>query len=263
MFDIAPAAAELNAIPHYRCRNCPRAEGCIGAELDGLVGARRANDENPAIGRYSRGSHLFEMGAQAQEVYVVRSGAAKSYHLSSDGDEQILGFHLPGDVIGLDAVASGAFASSAVALAGTEVCRLPLAAIQTRAAESAGFRRNLFDRLGREIQRLHRLLHLERCSAEQRLAAFLLGHARKLPKAGGNSSALTVSLPMSRAEIGKFLDLATETVSRMFSRLQSAGVIAVRGAEIELLDIAALQSAAAAVHAATPAKAQARSKNLH
>jgi CRP/FNR family transcriptional regulator len=253
MFDTTPTTAELNSISAFRCRGCARAESCLGAALDGLICNRRG-ETLPQVDSYARGKHLHCIDDKVEHLYVVRSGAVKSYQLTADGEEQIMGFHLPGDVIGIDAIATGAFQSSAVAIVATEVCRLPMAAINTRSAESPAFRQTILGGVGREIRRLHRLLYLERCSAEQRLAAFLLGHARKLPKAGGTQ--MTVTLPMSRADIGKFLDLATETVSRMFSKLQAAGIIAVQGADVELLNIAALQSYASVAQNAVPRRSK-------
>ncbi len=247
MFDAAPTAAELSNISIFRCSNCMRAESCFGAALDGAI-CNRHGESLPVLDIFARGKHLYSVDDKVEQIYIVRSGAVKTYHLTADGEEQIVGFHLPGDVVGIDAVATGTFQSSAVAIAVTEVCRLPISAIHGRSAESLSFRQAVLGGVGREIQRLHRLLYLERCTAEQRLAAFLLGHARKLPKSGGVSGAakMAVMLPMSRADIGKFLDLATETVSRMFSKLQSAGIIAVHGAEVELIDLATLQTYASA-----------------
>jgi CRP/FNR family transcriptional regulator len=238
MFDTTPTLADLNAVSTLRCRGCARAESCLGAALDGAIPNRRG-EALPSVDTFSRGKHLHSADDKVEHLYVVRSGAVKSYQLTADGEEQIMGFHLPGDVVGIDAITTGTFQSSAVAITSTEVCRLPATAIHGRAAESPAFRQTILSSVGREIRRLHRLLYLERCTSEQRLAAFLLGHARKLPKAGGNR--LTVTLPMSRADIGKFLDMATETVSRMFSKLHAAGIIAVHGAEIELIKLNALQ----------------------
>lgn len=200
------------------CAGCERATDCLGAFLD----------SSSAVGSLSRsvlrrGDHLYRTGDPMDFLYIVSSGAFKSYLISPEGDEQVLGFNLPGDVLGIDSVTSPRFQSSAVAIAPSHVCRMPADAIRRGVGESPEFRDRLVVRMGREIHRLTCLLHLGRRTAEQRIAAFLLSQAHKLEAEGFPGRAH--HLPMSRRDIGHFLGLAVETVSRVFTRLQRGGVL--------------------------------------
>lgn len=220
-----------------RCTGCERGVDCLGAALD----------EGSAAGRMSRtglerGDHLYRMGEPSDSLYVVSGGAFKSYVVTPDGGEQVLGFVLPGDVLGIDSLTHPHFQSSAVAIAPARVCRMPAEAIRLRIGESPDFRERLTARMGREIQRLQRLLHLGRCTAEQRVAVFLLNQSAQTEGVGLAGRAQR--LPMSRRDIGQFLGLATETVSRVFTRLQDSGALRCRRTSIEIRNVERLMEIA-------------------
>jgi len=226
MFDAGPLKGET--------RRCSEAEQCLGWQI--------APSVRHIARRFSRGAYLYHSGDAAEFLYVIRKGAVKSYLVSVDGHEQIVGFHGVGDVVGFDCIGSREFDGNAVAIADTEVDRLPVDAIHRHIAESDFFRQEVLVGMRREIQRLHHLLQLERCTAQQRVSSFLLG---QLLKQGMSGDAIArVELPMTRAEMGSFLDLATETVSRVFTHLQDRGVIRVVAGAAEVTALSALIQAA-------------------
>ncbi|TXH03572.1 MAG: cyclic nucleotide-binding domain-containing protein [Nevskiaceae bacterium] len=185
-----------------------------------------------------RGDLLFRSGDNAGALFVVRSGAVKTCRLGEDGSEQILGFYLPGEIVGFDAITQGRYVADAMALKATQLCRIACQPAASASGDGSLLPERLMTGFGQEVQRLQNLLVLERCSAEQRLARFLLQMADKQARLGRSSR--YVSLPMARGDIGRFLHLATETVSRMFTRLAGLGWIRIEGSGVEILDAAAL-----------------------
>lgn len=226
------------------CHECARRRHCLGGLLcdDGVTDAQ----PNPGVHRsvLPKGQHLHRYGDRAETVAVIRSGALKTYVVSPEGEEQIRAFQLANDIAGLEAICSDTYRGSAKALSRTWVCRLPIAAVRARMLESPVFRDRLLATFGRELDRLHGMLHRERCNADQRVAAFLLAQF----DAGDGSGALL--LPMTRADLARHLDLATETVSRVFTRLQARKALRADGAYCEILDrdllVAALDDAGGA-----------------
>ncbi len=228
-FDATPT---MNA-----CSSCNACNDCIGRRFSELARASGAC----AVTRMNLGQHLFRAGDAVACVYVLRSGSLKGYLTTPEGEEQILAFYSAGDVIGLEAIAGGRHGRHCVTLSAVEVCRVPVDALIEACGRDRSLHANLLDGMGREIQRLQSMLRMERLNADQRLASFLLSQARRQLRAGGVEGKRTVQLAMTRGEIGRFLDLATETVSRCLTRLQAAGSIRISRNEIELVDAAALQ----------------------
>lgn len=186
-----------------------------------------------------RGSQLFQQGDHFHAVYAVRAGGIKTSLTGPDGTEQITGFYLPGEVVGLDGVGQEKHGVTATALESTAVCAIPFSHLEGLTTTLPGLQHHLFRLLSREIQADQQLLLLlGKRSAEARLAAFLLSLAARYQRRGLSGQRLL--LPMSRTDIANHLGLTIETVSRLFSRLQQAGVIVADGKDITLLDNAAL-----------------------
>ncbi len=186
-----------------------------------------------------RGERLFRAGQVLDAVYLVRDGALKTITLAKDGEEQVLGFHLPGEMVGLGALATGRHRSEAVSLTATRVCEVPFAELGQLAARSPSLQAQLLRVMGQGVARdQDHVEMLIRRQAAERIALFVHGLQERYRLGGRSASELV--LPMSREEIGRFLGLALETVSRGFSRLQEDGVIAVSGRRVEILDAAAL-----------------------
>lgn len=206
----------------------PLAEDC---PLDGLFRPQRA---------LARQDKLFAAGDEHVGVFLVRDGALKSVSFSPDGEEQVLAFHLPGELLGLDALETGRHRCDAVALGAATVCELPLDALLSRAIERPALHAQLCRAIGqssgRDQQHVEMLL---RRQAGERIALLLHNLLERVQPPGETLFELT--LPMSRDDIARYLGLALETVSRGFTRLQDEGVLRVAGRHIEILEPQALQ----------------------
>ena len=160
--------------------------------------------------------------------------------LAEDGREQVSGYHMLGDIIGLDGIGTDQHGCQAVALEDTEVCVLPFDRLEHLAQNVAALQRNLYQLLSKEISRDQNImLLLGSMRAEERLAVFLLNLAERYRLRGYSSTEFV--LRMTREEIGSYLGLKLETVSRLFSRFQEEGLIQVQGRAVKLLDPTALK----------------------
>jgi len=221
------------------CAHCSLQQLCLPAgislrevqQLEDIV--RRKRPVEP-------GERLFRQGARMDSVYVARDGAFKTVVLNEQGEEQVLGFHLAGELIGLDALGSGVHRCEAVALTRANVCEVPFDDLAAVASRVPGLQRQLMRVIGQSVGRDqdHREM-LVRRQANERIALFLHGLIERLRVIGESGEQLR--LPMSREDIAHFLGLALETVSRGFTRLQDDGVIAVMGRKVDVLDPAELE----------------------
>jgi CRP/FNR family transcriptional regulator len=222
------SSCHLNSV----CLPCGVA-GCDLLRIDGLNFGRR---------RIKVGQTLYREGDRFQFIYAVRSGTFKSSLMLADGREQISGFYMAGELLGLDGVANGEHASSATALEDTEVCAIPYAHLTELAAGNAGMQHMLSRLMSREIVREHSLMVLlGSMNAEERLAAFLLNLSQRLNARG--YSATEFHLRMSRAEIGSYLGMTLETVSRTFSTFQQHRLLEVDKRHIRVIDLDGLKRA--------------------
>lgn len=207
----------------------------IGAEdlrrLDRIVRRRRT---------VGRGDRLFRLEDRLTSLYVARTGAFKTVSLDEGGAEQVIGFHLPGELIGLDALGSGAHRCEGVALTQSNVCDVPYDELASIAAQVPALQKQLLRVIGQSVGRDHDHAGLlVRRHAGARIAIFLHGLGERYRNIGQSDSRFT--LPMGREDIASFLGLALETVSRGFTRLRDDGVIAVTGRRIEILAPVALR----------------------
>ena len=222
-----------------QCSTCHLKELCLPCgltgtdveRLDGLKFARR---------RVKEGEELYHEGDRFQFIYAVRSGTFKSVLNLKDGREQVTGFQMAGELLGLDGLASGRHASSAVALEDTEICAIPYAHLSELATTSPQLHIAMSRMMSREIVCEHGLMMLlGSMNAEQRLAAFLLNVSQRL-KARGYSST-EFHLRMMRVDIGSYLGMKLETVSRTFTAFQQQGLLKVDKKHVKILDLDALQ----------------------
>ena len=182
---------------------------------------------------------LYRPGDRFSAVYAIRLGTFKTLVLAEDGREQITGYHLAGEVIGLDGVGDDRYTSRAIALEDSEVCVVPFNLLDRLAAEVPTLRHNLFRLVSRDLSRDHTMmLLLGSRPAEERLTLFLLDVAERYRARG--YSAHEFVLRMTREEIASYLGLKLETVSRLFSSLQEEGLLQVQGRAVKLLDVSAL-----------------------
>lgn len=191
--------------------------------------------------RVRRGEYLFHCGASFHALYGVRAGSFKSVLLTEDGREQVTGYHMAGEILGLESIGSELCSSDAIALEDSEVVEIPFAELDALARRDPALQRELFRLLAAEIQRERGLmLLLGSMRAEERLATFLLNLSKRLAARGW--SATHFILRMTREEIGSYLGLKLETVSRTFSKFQDEGILEVKQRQIRVLDPAALQA---------------------
>ncbi|AFJ03127.1 Fumarate and nitrate reduction regulatory protein [Methylophaga frappieri] len=192
---------------------------------------------------FRRGQRLFESGCDLTSLYVVRSGAFKTTVSAKDGREQVTGFYFPGEFIGLDALHLNTYPSTARALELSSVCALPFDKLQMVSKSIPALQHQLLTRLSRALSDdKDLLLSLGQKSAEEKLVTFLIALSTRFSERG--FSAYNFQLPMSRGDIANHLGLALETVSRIFTRLQQADLIAVQGKSLTLLQPEALQTKA-------------------
>jgi CRP/FNR family transcriptional regulator len=224
------------------CANCAQRRHCLPAELEG--DQIRQFDELVGRGlRIRRRDALFFAGSEFHTLYAIRCGSFKTTILDEDGREQVAGFHMPGEIIGLDGIATSSHTSDAVALEDSEVCALPFDQLEALAKGSTALQRAMRNALAREVGRSHGLLLLlGSMRAEERLASFLLDLSRRYKQRGYSANEFV--LRMSRAEIGSHLSLKIETVSRFFSRFHLDGLIHVQGRDVKLLNAVALRQIA-------------------
>ena len=222
----------------HKCHICDPRGGCLGLQLLNSPGI---SDHLKQVKRISRkGEHLFREGENADAFFVVRSGSVKSYLLTEDGEEQVLGFYLPGDIFGLDNTDSQYRLSSAVTLETTSICRFPHAYLSEKARGA-----NLLRITAEQMQRDHSLvLMLARKDADGRIATFIDDLASRYWSRGYSGTSFV--LTMSRQDIGCYLGLAVETVSRTLTRFQDCGILRVNRREVEILDHQTLRRIAGA-----------------
>ena len=195
-------------------------------QFDALVTARI---------RLRKGDTLFRAGDRFTSLYAIRSGSCKTVSLSEDGHDQVAGYHMSGEIIGTDGIGTDHHGCEAVALEDTEVCALPFDRMETLGRQNMRFQHNLHRLLSREIARERGLMVLlGTMVAERRLAVFLLDLSQRYHERG--YSLCEFVLRMTREEIGSYLGLKLETVSRLFSRFQRDGLLQVQGRVVKLLD---------------------------
>ena len=186
-----------------------------------------------------RGATLFRGGQPLGSLYVAREGAFKTVAYDEEGVAQVLGFHLPGELLGLDALGTGQHACEAIALTQANVCEVPLSQLETIAAEVPGLQHQLLRIIGQGMNRDQ--AHIEmlgRRNAQERLAIFLHQLSTRYRALGRSGSSFV--LPMSREDIASYLGLVIETVSRTLGKMQDEGLIAVNGRQVSILDAARL-----------------------
>lgn len=224
------------------CQYCSLSNLCLPLALD----SSEMDQLDDVVNRdriFNRGELVFTQSAPFHSCFAVKSGAIKTSVVTESGEEQITGFFMPGDLVGLDSMSDETHASSAKALERTSVCEIPVDQLEKLSHLMPGLQHHILHLMSQEIRNGHQLsVLLSKNTAEERIAALLLSlstrfHRRKL-------SPTHFNLPMARNDIANFLGLAVETVSRVFTRFQNQGLILARGRDVELVNIEALQATA-------------------
>ena len=241
-----PSTLKVSSIPLVKieslkaaCSNCNLRELCLPVglsvsdleQLDKLVGTRR---------QVLRGNALFRSGDSFHALYAVRTGFFKTRVSSEDGRDQVTGFQMAGELLGLDGISTDRHSCDAVALEDSQVCVIPYEQLESLTREFSELQRQFHKIMSREIVRDHGvMLLLGSMRAEERLAAFLLNLTQRLQARGFSAAALV--LRMTREEIGSYLGLKLETVSRTFSKFQDDGILEVKQRHLRVLDLPSLQ----------------------
>lgn len=190
---------------------------------------------------FHRNEFIYKENARFTHIYVIRSGSVKTYHVAPDGTEVITGFFYPGELLGLNAIAPEHYIENVLALDTVSVCALNYAEFESLSTQFAGFNKQLI-KLMSEKMATSSIINLT-CSAESKLAVFLLTISKKMKNYG--TSGVDFSLSMSRVDIAKYLGLASETVSRILSKFQVNSLLSYSNKNIQLKDLVKLEELAA------------------
>lgn len=222
------------------CSECNLRELCLPVglseseveQVDELIGLRR---------KVKRGQHLYRAGNPFEAIYAIRTGFFKTDVILEDGRDQVTGFQMAGEILGMDGIGTDMHTCNATALEDAEVCVIPFNQLETLSRDINALQHHFHKVMSREIVREHGVMMLlGTMRAEERLAAFLLNLSQRFLSRGYSSSEF--HLRMTREEIGSYLGLKLETVSRAFSKFQEDGFVSVQQKHIRILDIDGLKA---------------------
>lgn len=222
--------------PHQaHCKDCSLATLCLPLSLD--MQDLNTLDDIVKRGRpLKKGEFLFRQGDDFSSVYAVRSGSLKTFSVTDCGQEQITGFHLPSEFVGLSGMDTDLYPVSAIALETTSICEIPFDRLDELSATMPQLRRQLMRIMSREIRDDQQMMMLlSKKTADERIATFLVNLSARFRARG--YSPQQFRLAMSRNEIGNYLGLAVETVSRVFTRFQQSELLIAEGKEINLINL--------------------------
>ncbi len=216
------------------CSKCSIQLLCLPASI-GVEDFNRLNSMVQKRRPMKRGDRLFSSGQALDSIYVAREGAFKTVVFNADGDSQVTGFHLPGEILGLDALGSARHTCDAIALTLADVCEIPMSDLEHVASQVPGLQRQLLKIIGQTINRDQKHIELlSKKNAHERVAIFLHQLAERYKLLGRSEQRFMI--PMSREDIGSYLGLVIETVSRTLSKMQDEGLIAVNGRDVHILN---------------------------
>ncbi|MCG2583985.1 fumarate/nitrate reduction transcriptional regulator Fnr [Massilia sp. TS11] len=242
-FNLAPQAPTLRTCTADQCSACSLHGVCLPTglsddemqRLDSIIGRRR---------RVPRGASLFRTDEGFTKLYAIRVGHFKTCQLNASGEEQVTGFQMPGELLGLSAIGTQRHSCTAVALEDSEVCEIPFTQLESLLQEMPTLLRTFHALMSREITREQSaMLLLGSMRAEQRLAVFLVNMGSRYAARG--YSPYNFQLRMLRDDIGNYLGLTIESVSRLLTRFRKEGLLRVSNREIEILDPDRLKALAA------------------
>ena len=224
------------------CQFCGLSQICLSADQSG----NEIKDLNQIVHRNRKiehGDYLFREDDPFNHVYAIHTGSIKTCSITENGNEYVTGFHLPGELMGLNAISTGIHTESAIALETSSVCEIPFERLESLAKSNPDIQHLLLMAMSEEIQNDHnQLAMISRMSAEVRLASFLLSLSCHLQQRG--YSATEFNLSLSRSDIASLLGLAVETISRLISRFQREGLITVNRKYFALHDLESLKKMA-------------------
>lgn len=242
---VARTAHRKAAKIEQSCSNCPRRHICVVGVLD----SSQLDILSSSIQRQRpvhAGKSIFSAGETYKGVFIVRSGFFKSCLINREGELQITGFHLPGEIFGVEGIGKGSYLHTVEALDTGSVCRIPASVLNSNEGENSRLVQWLVSQMSGIILRDSEMIFsLARMSAPRRLAVFLIDFFDRMQRSGFPRNDLM--LGMSRTEMGNYLGLAEETVCRLFTRLQHSGIVSVNRRRIKSYDLDKLQRLATGV----------------
>jgi CRP/FNR family transcriptional regulator len=224
------------------CSTCVFSQACLSEGMD----KRALMDLHVLVehvGPLQAGEHVFREGDPFGAIAAVRAGTVKTYQIDRNGHEQVLGFHLPGEVIGLNAIHGDRYPCNAIALDTVMLCRFSFPKIAMLATRLPNLQQHLFRLLSRDIGIAALFAHDN--TADERMAAFLIGLSRRLAARG--FSPRRFQLTMSRTDIANYLRQALETVSRVLRRFENEGLLRIQQRDVEIVDLPQLEARASAI----------------
>lgn len=242
MTDKLASDVKCHSNPQISCGDCRLSTICLPISLH--IDDIDKLDEIIQRGRpLQKGDYLYRSNDEFHSVYAVRSGTLKAINITDDGQEQVTGFYLPGEIIGMDGIGNNHYTNSAIALETSAVCEIPFSRMEDLSLQIPSLQRHFFQLMSREITADQQLITLlSKNSAEERVASLLLSISSRNNRR--QLSAVSFRLPMSRADIGNYLGLTVETVSRVLGRFQKQNFLSVDKKEIEITDMDALRKLA-------------------
>lgn len=226
---------KLHSLQQAHCNTCSLSSLCLPVSLN-MTEMERLDNIIEKSRPLKKGEHLFHQGDAFTSVYAIRAGSIKSYTITNDGEEQITGFYFPGELVGLSGLDHQTYPVSSKILETTTVCEIPFEHLDTLCGQLPELRRQVMRTMSKEIRDDQQMmLLLSKKNAEERVATFLVKLSHRFHARG--YSAHKFRLSMSRNEIGNYLGLAVETVSRIFTRFQKNGLIQVEGKEVDLCQL--------------------------
>lgn len=238
---IPPKPIKLSALK-TACKSCKLHDLCVPLGMD-LADIDQLDEIIKRRKPLQKGEYLFHGNDNFHALYAIRSGSIKTYTENEEGDEQITGLYLPGELLGLDAIHGSKHPCSAVALETTSLCEMPFHSLEDLSQHIPSLHHQLFRIMSREIASEQTLLMLmAQKNAEERLAAFLVNLSSRLKMRSFSDTEFFLS--MSRKDIGNYLGLTIETISRTFSRFQSDGILTTQRKYVKINDIHRLRGIA-------------------
>lgn len=246
-----PANSGVSAVPEQHCPHGGFKVSCSGCRLNSicLPIALESDDIDKLDNIIQRskpmhkGDHAYRENDEFESVYAVRSGCLKAYKVTGDGKEQVTGFYFPGEIFGVDGISKNKHGVSAKALETSAICEIPFRRLEDLSVKIPSLQRHFFQLMSHEISNDQQLITLlSKNSAEERIAALLISISARSARL--KLSPTSFRLPMSRTDIGNYLGLTVETVSRIFSRFQKAGLLAVDHKEITILEMESIREMA-------------------
>ena len=242
MTDHKASEGKLRSLQQVSCNTCSLSQLCLPVSLN-MTEMERLDAIIDKSTPLKKGQHLFHQGTPFTSVYALRAGTVKTYTITNEGEEQITGFYFPGELVGMSGFDQNEYPVSAKILETTTVCEIPFERLDELSGQLPELRRQLLRSMSKEIREEQQMmLLLSKKNAEERIATFLIKLSQRFKLRGYSETSFRLS--MSRNEIGNYLGITVETVSRIFTSLAKRSLIEVNSKVVKILDLVQLKEIA-------------------